>query len=130
MDIFNATETISNTESSIAFLQELLEQQKKLLVLQQELEAALMVASQFDLLDHEYTRIQERVDLISGQILDLTPQAVRKNAQGQVKAKDLLPLLASNPNASLVTLISVHCGTEQWGSHCSVNKDGTELLIC
>jgi AAA+ ATPase superfamily predicted ATPase len=109
MHLFNAIEVINETRESIAFLQHLLEQQKKLLALQKELEAALTVAGQFDLLDHESARIQEQIDLISDKILDY----VQYKAEGtSLKARDLIPVLISNLNAQINTLVSIHCGTQ------------------
>jgi hypothetical protein len=128
MNVFDATETIRNTESSIAFLQELLENQKRLLELQQELEAALMVASQFDLLDHESVRLQEQIDLISNQVMDLIQYKVDGDA---LKARDLIPVLISNLNAQINTLVSVHCGTTKvrMATHCGADGDG-DVFIC
>jgi hypothetical protein len=109
MNVFDIKESIINTTETIAFLQHLLEQQKKLLALQKELEAALMVASQFDLLDPESDRLQERVDDISNQVLDL----IQYKAEGtSLKARDLIPVLISNLNAQINTLVSIHCGTQ------------------
>jgi hypothetical protein len=123
--MFDIIENIRNTESSIAFLQHLLEQQKQLLTLQQELEAALMVASQFDLLDPESDRLQERVDDISNQVLDL----IQYKAEGtSLKARDLIPVLISNLNAQINTLVSIHCGTPQPCSECMA--DGDDVFIC
>jgi DNA-directed RNA polymerase subunit F len=125
MHIFNAIETIINTTETIEFLQELLENQKRLLELQQELEAALMVASQFDLLDPESDRLQERVDDISNQVLDL----IQYKAEGtSLKARDLIPVLISNLNAQINTLVSIHCGTPQPCSECMA--DGDDVFIC
>jgi hypothetical protein len=125
MNVFDATETIRNTESSIAFLQELLESQKQLLALQKELEAALTVASQFDLLDHESVRLQERVDDISNQLVDLIQYKVDGDA---LKARDLIPVLLQDLDANVNTLVSVHCGTPQSCTHCGLAYG--DVFIC
>jgi hypothetical protein len=128
MNVFDATETIRNTESSIAFLQELLENQKRLLELQQELEAALTVATWFDPLDPESDRLQERVDDISNQLSSLIQYKVDGDA---LKARDLIPVLISNLNAQINTLVSVHCGTTKvrMATHCGADGDG-DVFIC
>ena len=125
MNVFDATETIRNTESSIAFLQELLESQKQLLALQKELEAALTVASQFDPLDHESVRLQERVDDISNQLVDLIQYKVDGDA---LKARDLIPVLLQDLDANVNTLVSVHCGTPQSCTHCGLAYG--DVFIC
>ena len=125
MHLFNAIEVINETRESIAFLQELLENQKRLLELQQELEAALMVASQFDLLDPESDRLQERVDDISNQVLDLIQYKVEGS---NLKSRDLIPVLIGALNSPIYTLISVHCGTPQPCTHCGT--DGDDVFIC
>jgi hypothetical protein len=125
MNVFDIKESIINTTETIAFLQHLLEQQKKLLALQKELEAALTVAGQFDLLDPESDRLQERVDDISNQVLDL----IQYKAEGtSLKARDLIPVLISNLNAQINTLVSIHCGTPQPCTHCGA--DGDDVFIC
>ncbi len=125
MNVFDIKASISNTESSIAFLQHLLEQQKQLLTLQKELEAALTVAGQFDLLDHESKGLQEQIDLISNQLVDL----IQYKAEGtSLKARDLIPVLIGALNSPIYTLISVHCGTPQPCTHCGT--DGDDVFIC
>jgi hypothetical protein len=125
MHLFNAIEVVNETRESIAFLQELIAQQEKVLALQQELKATLMVASQFDLLDHESARIQERVDDISNQVLDLIQYKVEGS---NLKSRDLVPVLLHSLDAPIYTLISVHCGTPQPCTHCGT--DGDDVFIC
>ena len=125
MNVFDIKESIINTTETIAFLQELLESQKQLLALQKELEAALTVASQFDPLDHESVRLQERVDDISNQLVDLIQYKVDGDA---LKARDLVPVLLHSLDAPIYTLISVHCGTPQPCTHCGT--DGDDVFIC
>lgn len=126
MNVFDIKATISNTCESIAFLTELLEQQKKLLVLQKELECVLQDAAKFDPLDQEWTGLQRQADLISDQIQELTtPFKVDGDA---LKSRDLIPVLVSNLDSEINTLVSIHCGTPQPGTHCGVS-DGT-VFIC
>jgi hypothetical protein len=125
MNVFDATETIRNTESSIAFLQHLLENQKRLLELQQELEAALTVATWFDPLDPESDRLQERVDDISNQLSSLIQYKVEGS---NLKSRDLIPVLIGALNSQINTLVSIHCGTPQPCTHCGT--DGDDVFIC
>jgi hypothetical protein len=125
MHIFNAIEVVNETRESIAFLQELIAQQEKVLELQQELEAALMVASQFDLLDHESARIQERIALISDKLVDLIQYKVDGS---RLKSRDLIPVLIGALNSQINTLVSIHCGTPQPCTHCGT--DGDDVFIC
>jgi hypothetical protein len=125
MHLFNAIEVINETRESIAFLQELIAQQEKVLALQQELKAALEDAASYDPLDPESDRLQERVDDISNQVLDL----IQYKAEGtSLKARDLIPVLISNLNAQINTLVSIHCGTPQPCSECMA--DGDDVFIC
>ena len=126
MHLFNAIEVVNETRESIAFLQELIAQQEKVLALQKELKAALMVASQFDLLDPESDRLQERIDDISNQIQKLTQYKAEGSA---LKARDLIPVLIGALNSPIYTLISVHCGTPQPCTHCGADGDG-DVFIC
>ena len=126
MHLFNAIETIINTTETIEFLQELLKNQKRLLELQQELEAALLDASKFDPLDHESARIQGQIDEISNQIQKLTQYKAEGSA---LKARDLIPVLIGALNSPIYTLISVHCGTPQPCTHCGADGDG-DVFIC
>jgi hypothetical protein len=125
MNVFDIKESIINTTETIEFLQHLLEQQKRLLALQEDLKSALMVASQFDPLDHESVRLQERVDDISNQLVDLIQYKVDGDA---LKARDLVPVLLHSLDAPIYTLISVHCGTPQPCTHCGT--DGDDVFIC
>jgi cell division FtsZ-interacting protein ZapD len=125
--MFDIIENIRNTESSIAFLEELLAQQKQLLTLQKELEAALTVAGQFDLLDHESKGIQEKIEEVSNQLQKLTTPSEVKGTS--LKARDLVPVLVSNLDSEINTLVSIHCGTPQPCSECMASKDGN-VFIC
>jgi hypothetical protein len=126
MHLFNAIEVINETRESIAFLQHLLEQQKQLLTLQQELEALLLTASQFDPLDQEWISLQEQADLISDQIQKLTTPFKVEGIN--LKARDLVPVLLHSLDAPIYTLISIHCGTPQPCTHCGL-ADG-DVFIC
>jgi hypothetical protein len=90
MHLFNATETISDNTETIAFLEELLAQQKQLSALQKELETLLQDAAKFDPLDHESTRLQEKIEEVSNQVMDLTQYKVDGDA---LKGRDLVPVL-------------------------------------
>jgi hypothetical protein len=125
MHLFNAIEVVNETRESIAFLQELIAQQEKVLALQQELKAALMVASQFDLLDPESDRLQERVDDISNQLSSLIQYKVEGS---NLKSRDLIPVLIGALNSQINTLVSIHCGTPQSCTHCGT--DGDDVFIC
>jgi hypothetical protein len=127
MNVFDATEVINETRESIAFLQELLEQQKKLLALQQELETLLQDAAKFDPLDHESKGIQEKIEEVSNQLQKLTTPSEVKGTS--LKARDLVPVLLHSLDAPIYTLISVHCGTPQPGTYCGASKDG-DVFIC
>jgi hypothetical protein len=126
MHLFNAIEVINETRESIAFLQELLENQKRLLELQQELEALLLTASQFDPLDQEWISLQEQADLISDQIQKLTTPSEVKGTS--LKARDLVPVLVSNLDSEINTLVSIHCGTPQPCTHCGLAYG--DVFIC
>ena len=126
MHLFNAIETIINTTETITFLTELLENQKQLLALQKELEAALVDASKFDPLDHESTRLQEKIEEVSNQLQKLTTPSEVKGTS--LKARDLVPVLVSNLDSEINTLVSIHCGTPQPCTHCGT--DGDDVFIC
>jgi hypothetical protein len=125
MNVFDIKESIINTTETIAFLTEMLENQKRLLALQEDLKSALMVASQFDPLDHESVRLQERVDDISNQLVDLIQYKVDGDA---LKARDLIPVLLQDLDANVNTLVSVHCGTPQSCTHCGLAYG--DVFIC
>jgi hypothetical protein len=126
MNVFDIKESIINTTETIAFLTEMLENQKRLLALQQELEAVMLDASKFDPLDHESARIQEQIDDISNQLVDL----IQYKAEGSaLKSRDLIPVLIGALNSPIYTLISVHCGTPQPCTHCGTDGDG-DVFIC
>jgi hypothetical protein len=125
MHLFNAIEVINETRESIAFLQHLLEQQKQLLTLQQELKAALEDAASYDPLDPESDRLQERVDDISNQLSSLIQYKVEGS---NLKSRDLIPVLIGALNSQINTLVSIHCGTPQSCTHCGT--DGDDVFIC
>jgi hypothetical protein len=125
--MFDIIENIRNTESSIAFLEELLAQQKQLLTLQQELETLLQDAAKFDPLDHESKGIQEKIEEVSNQLQKLTTPSEVKGTS--LKARDLVPVLVSNLDSEINTLVSIHCGTPQPGTYCGASKDGN-VFIC
>ena len=126
MNVFDIKESIINTTETIAFLTEMLENQKRLLALQQELEALLLTASQFDPLDQEWISLQEQADLISDQIQKLTTPSEVKGTS--LKARDLVPVLVSNLDSEINTLVSIHCGTPQPCTHCGLAYG--DVFIC
>jgi hypothetical protein len=104
----------------------MLENQKRLLALQQELEALLLTASQFDPLDQEWISLQEQADLISDQIQKLTTPFKVEGIN--LKARDLVPVLLHSLDANVNTLVSVHCGTPQSCTHCGLAYG--DVFIC
>jgi hypothetical protein len=105
----------------------MLENQKRLLALQQELETLLQDAAKFDPLDHESTRLQEKIEEVSNQLQKLTTPSEVKGTS--LKARDLVPVLVSNLDSEINTLVSIHCGTPQPGTYCGASKDGN-VFIC
>ena len=127
MNLFDAQETVENSKKMVDLLESLLASRKEVLLLQEDLKSLLEAAAQFDPVDPEHQRLNEQVEEVSFRLVELVGKT---SANGAVTVGDLLVVAVNAaPSAKLETLVSVHCGTPQWGSHVSVGKDGN-FLVC